>query len=69
MLTGTTGGAAKKPLLHIFRALVRSVLEYGMEAYFFHLLLPSKKTKYKSRSAPVYKGNEKYTSTLSSPFL
>jgi len=35
MLTGTTGGAAKKPLLHIFRALVRSVLEYGMKAYFF----------------------------------
>jgi len=30
MLTGTTWGAAKKPLLHIYQALVRSVLEYGM---------------------------------------
>jgi len=35
MLTGTTWGAAKKPLLHIYRVLVRSVLEYGVEAYFF----------------------------------
>jgi len=35
MLTGTSWGAATTPLLHIYRALIRSVLEYGMEAYFF----------------------------------
>jgi len=35
LLTGTTWSAAKQPLLNIYRALVRSVLEYGMEAFFF----------------------------------
>jgi len=35
MLTGTSWGAATSLLLHIYRALIRSVLECGMEAYFF----------------------------------
>jgi len=35
ILTGTSWGVATMPLLHIYRALIRSVLEYGMEAYFF----------------------------------
>ena len=35
MLKGTSWGAGKRPLLIVNRSLVRSVLEYGMEAYFF----------------------------------
>ena len=34
LLTGITWGAAKQPLLNIYGALVRSVLEYGMEVFF-----------------------------------
>ena len=34
-LKGTSWGASKSPLLTIYRCLVRSLLEYGMEAYFF----------------------------------
>ena len=70
MPTGTTWGADKKPLLHIYRAIVRSVVEYGMEAYFF-ICFFSRKTQQNTicRAAPVYKGKEKNTFTLSSPFL
>jgi len=32
---GTSWGTAKDPLLTIYRSLIRSVIEYGMEAYFF----------------------------------
>jgi len=41
MLKGTSWGAGKRPLLTVYRSLVRSVIEYGMEAYFFasHSLL------------------------------
>jgi len=46
MLTGTTWGAAQKLLLHIYRALGCSVLEYAMEAYFFICFFPRKTTKY-----------------------
>ena len=42
MLTGTSWDAATSPLLHIYRALIRSVLEYGTKAYFLHLPLLSK---------------------------
>jgi len=35
MLKGTSWGAGKRPLLTVYRSLVRSVIEYGMEAYFF----------------------------------
>jgi len=34
LLRGTSWGAAKAPLLTISRILMRSVVEYGMEAYF-----------------------------------
>jgi len=34
-LKGTSWGASKSPFLTIDRCLVRSVLEYGMDAYFF----------------------------------
>jgi len=34
-LKGTSWGASKSPLLAIYRCLVPSILEYGMEAYFF----------------------------------
>jgi len=34
MLKGTSWGAGKRPLLTIYRSLVRSVIECGMEAYF-----------------------------------
>jgi len=34
-LKGTSWGASKSPLLTIYRSLVWSILEYGMEAYFF----------------------------------
>ena len=37
MLKGTTWGAGKRSLLTVYRSLVRSVIEYGMEAYFSHL--------------------------------
>ena len=35
MLKGTSWGAGKRPLLTVYRSLVRSVIEYGIEAYFF----------------------------------
>jgi len=35
MLKGTSWGAGKRSLLTAYRSLVRSVIEYGMEAYFF----------------------------------
>jgi len=35
MLKGTNWGVAKIPLLTLYRALIGSVIEYGMEAYFF----------------------------------
>jgi len=35
MLKGTFLGAGKRPLFTIYRSLVRSVIEHGMEAYFF----------------------------------
>ena len=35
MLKGTSWGAGKRSLLTVCRSLVRSVIEYGMEAYFF----------------------------------
>ena len=35
MLTGTSWGAGKRSLLTVYRLIVRSVIEYGMEAYFF----------------------------------
>jgi len=35
LLRGTSWGAAKSPLLTIYRDLIRSVIEYGMEAYYF----------------------------------
>ena len=35
MLKGTYWGAGKRSLLTVYRSLVRSVIEYGMEAYFF----------------------------------
>jgi len=34
LLKGTSWCAGKRPLLTIYRSLVRSVVEYGMEAYF-----------------------------------
>jgi len=34
-LKGTSWGAGKRPLLTVCRSFVRSVMEYGMEAYFF----------------------------------
>jgi len=34
-LKGTSWGARKSPLLTIYQCLVRALLEYGMEAYFF----------------------------------
>jgi len=46
MLKGTSWGAGKRPLLTVYRSLVRSVIEYGMEAHFFtspSLLKPSQK--------------------------
>jgi len=35
MLKGTSWGAGERSLLTVYRSLVRSVIEYGMEAYFF----------------------------------
>ena len=35
MLKGTSWGAGKRPLLTVYRSLVRSVIEYGMKAHFF----------------------------------
>ena len=35
MLKGTSWGASKRPILTVYRSLVRSVIEYGMEAHFF----------------------------------
>jgi len=35
MLKGTSCGVGKRSLLTVYRSLVRSVIEYGMEAYFF----------------------------------
>ena len=35
MLKGTSWGAGKRSLLTVYRSLVRSAIEYGMEAYFF----------------------------------
>jgi len=35
LLKGISWGAGKHPLLTVYRSLVRSVIEYGMEAYFF----------------------------------
>jgi len=35
MLKGTSWGAGKRPLLTIYKSLVRSVIDYGMEAYFY----------------------------------
>jgi len=35
MLKGTSWGEGKRPLLTVYRSLVRSVIEYGMEANFF----------------------------------
>ena len=35
MLKGTSWVAGKRPLLTVYRSLVRSVIAYGMEAYFF----------------------------------
>jgi len=35
MLKGTSWGAGKRSLLTVYRSLVRSVIEYDMEAYFF----------------------------------
>ena len=35
LLKGTSWGAGKRPLLTVYRSLVISVIEYGMEAYFF----------------------------------
>jgi len=37
MLKGTSWGAGKRPLLAVYRSLVRSVIEYGVEAYFSRL--------------------------------
>ena len=34
MLKGTSWGVSKEPLLSIFRALIRPIIEYGMEVYF-----------------------------------
>jgi len=34
MLKGTSWGAGQRPQLTLYRSLVRSVIEYGMEAYF-----------------------------------
>jgi len=34
-LKGTSWDAGKRPLLAVYRSLVRSVIEYGVEAYFF----------------------------------
>jgi len=35
LLQGTSWGAGKRPLLTVYKSLVRSVIEYCMEAYFF----------------------------------
>ena len=35
VLKGTSWYAGKRPLLTVYWSLVRSVIEYGMEAYFF----------------------------------
>jgi len=35
MLKGTSWGAGKRPILTVYRSLVRPVTEYGMETYFF----------------------------------
>jgi len=35
MLKGTSSGAGKRPLLTVYRSLVRSVIKYGMEVNFF----------------------------------
>ena len=35
VLKGTSWVAGKRPLRTVHRSLVRSVIEYGMEAYFF----------------------------------
>jgi len=46
ILKGTSWGAGKRPLLTVYRSLVRSVIGYGMEAYFFaspNLLKPLQK--------------------------
>ena len=34
MLKGTSWGVSKDPLLCIYRALIRPIIEYGMEIYF-----------------------------------
>ena len=38
MLKGTSWGASKRPLLSLYRTFLQSVIEYGMEAYFFSAL-------------------------------
>jgi len=35
LLKGTNWGAEKRPLLNIYRSIIRPVIEYGMKAYFF----------------------------------
>jgi len=37
VLKGTSWGAGKRPLLTVYRSLVRPVTEYGMEAYFLRV--------------------------------
>jgi len=37
MLKGTSWVAGERSLLTVYRSLVRSVIEYGMEAYFLHI--------------------------------
>ena len=34
MLKGTSWGAGKRPLITVYRSLIMSAIEYGMEAYF-----------------------------------
>ena len=48
MLKGTSWGAGKRSLLTVYRSLVRSVIVYGMEAYFLaspNLLKPLQKIR------------------------
>jgi len=35
LLKGTNWAAEKRPLLNIYRSIIRPVIEYGTEAYFF----------------------------------
>ena len=64
LLTGTSWGAAKQPLLNIYRALVLSVIEYGMEAFFLLKSSLDKLNKIKYETLRLYTGTMRSTPTF-----